>query len=73
MPIKRLILVADHHDLEKLASVLVSAGVAASEIHISEDQGTAALMEMGVNIDVLPGRLPVIQDSTKDATWCGVP
>lgn len=62
MPIKRLILVADHYDLEKLSSTLVLAGVDPGEIHISEDQGTSVLVEMGVKIDVPSGRLPVQRD-----------
>ena len=73
MSVKRLIIVADRYDLEKLVSTLVSTGVEASEIHISKDQGTAALAEMGVKIDVPSGRIPMQRGGIDHATLLGVP
>lgn len=72
MPIKRLVVVADRHNLEKLASALVTAGVEATEVHVSEDCATQALREMGVKMDIPYGRIP-LERAIDQASELGIP
>ncbi|RJQ33684.1 hypothetical protein C4566_03275 [Candidatus Parcubacteria bacterium] len=54
MSIKRMIVVADDYDLEVVSRALISIGVKAEHIHISRDQTTTALAELGVESKQLP-------------------
>lgn len=59
MAIKRLVVVADQHDLSDLTTALIKAGVKAEEIYVSKDCATPHLRAQGVNVDLPVGRIQV--------------
>jgi hypothetical protein len=75
MSAQRLVVVADDHDLENLVNALLTAGVSASSIHVSEGATTPKLKELGVREDLFPGQLNLTREVTSSDTdrWAGVP
>jgi len=59
MSTKRIVVVADQHNLGTVCKALLQAGVKAKEIYVSKDQGTTTLEKMGVNINLPAGQIQI--------------
>jgi hypothetical protein len=67
MAVKRLVIVADQHDLADLTTALIKAGVKAKEIYVSADHATPYLRAQGVNVDLPVGQIRVSSFTVPDA------